>query len=111
MLPRLQGLCDLLLTMTDAHLYAEFLVQVLCQMLGRIHATMLTTRTTETEHQRGEATLDITAHMVVCQLIDGVEEGQDLTIILQEADDRLIKSCQLLIRLITSGVTGFSRGR
>ena len=51
MLPRLQYLGDLLLTMTDVHLDAEFLVQVLCQMLGRIHATMLTTRTTETEHQ------------------------------------------------------------
>ena len=34
MLPRLQYLGDLLLTMTDVHLDAEFLVQVLCQMLG-----------------------------------------------------------------------------
>ena len=96
----------MLLTVTDAHLDAKFLVDMLCQVLGGIDAAMLTAGATETEHQRGETTLDITAHMGISQLIHGVEERQDLAIILQETDHRLVKSRQLLIRLITTGVVG-----
>ena len=43
----LQRLGDALLTMTDTHLDAELLVDMLCQMLGRIDRAMLTARTTE----------------------------------------------------------------
>ena len=69
----------MLLTVTDAHLDAKFLVDMLCQVLGGIDAAMLTAGATETEHQRGETTLDITAHMGISQLIHGVEERQDLS--------------------------------
>jgi hypothetical protein len=37
--------------MTDAHLDTELLVDMLGQMLGRIDTAVLTSRTTETEHQ------------------------------------------------------------
>ena len=96
----------MLLTMTDTYLNAEFLVDMLRQMLGRIHTAMLTARTAETEHQRGEATLDVTTHMGIGQLIHRVEECQDLTIVLQESDHGLVEACQFLIRLITTGVVG-----
>ena len=86
--------------MADAHFDAELIVNMLSKMLGGIDGAMLSARTTEAEHQRGKATLDISAHMVVCQLIDGVEEGKYLTIVLQETDNRLIKS-----RYLSSPVT------
>ena len=41
---------DFLFSMTDAHLDAELLVDMLSQMLRTIHRAMLTTRTTEAEH-------------------------------------------------------------
>ena len=90
--------------MTDAHLDAELLVDMLSKVLCTIDRTMLTTRTTKAEHQIGETALDITAHMGIGQFINAVEECQYLTVILQETDDWFIKTCQLLIRLITARV-------
>ena len=97
---------NVLLTVTDAHLNAELIVDMLSEMLGGIDGTMLTTRTAEREHQRGKATLDISAHMGIGEFIDRIEEGQDLTIVFQESDHRLIESRQLFVRLITAGVMG-----
>lgn len=104
--PFLQRLCDALLTMTDTHLNTELLVDVLSQMLGGIDRTVLTSRTAKREHQRREASLDITAHMGVSEFIHRIEEGENLTVVLQKADDWLIKACQLLIRLVSAWVMG-----
>ena len=94
----------MLLAVTDTHLDTELFVNMFRQMLGRIHTAMLTTRTTETEHQRGEATLDVTAYMGVGQFIHRVEERQDLAVVFQESDHGLVEARQLLIRLITAGI-------
>ena len=61
---------DVLLTVTDAHLNAKLVVNMLSKMLGGIDGTVLTTRTAEREHQRGETTLDISAHVGIGKLID-----------------------------------------
>jgi hypothetical protein len=61
--------------MADTHLDTEFLVDMLCQMLGGIDATVLSTRTSEREHQRSKTTLDIATHMGVSKLIDRIKEG------------------------------------
>ena len=92
--------------MADAHLDAELLVDMLGQVLGGIDRAVLTTGTAEAEHEGGEATLDITAHMGIGEFIDAVEEGEDLTIILQEADDGLVETGELLVRLVAAGVVG-----
>ena len=97
---------NILLPMADAHLDTEFLMDMLCQMLGTIDGAMLTTRTAEAEHQRSEAALDVATHMSIGQLIDGVKEGEYLTIILQESDDWLVESREFLIGFITAGVMG-----
>lgn len=73
---------DALLPMADAHLYAKLLMDMLSQVLGRIDAAMLTARTSEREHQRCKATLDISTHMGICQFIDTIEEREYLSIIL-----------------------------
>ena len=44
--------------------------------------------------------------MSIGQFIDRVEEGKDLTIVLKETDNRLIKTRQFLIGFITTGVVG-----
>ena len=68
--------------MIDAHLDAEFLVDVLGQMLGTIHATVLSTRTSETEHQAGETALYITPYVGIGQLINAIEESEYLAVVL-----------------------------
>ena len=65
-----QCLMDVLLTVADAHLDAELIMDVLSEMLGRVDRTVLTTRTAEREHQRGESTLDIPAHMGIGTFIN-----------------------------------------
>ena len=92
--------------MADAHLDAKLVMDMLSQMLCRVDTAMLTTCAAEAEHERREATLDIAAHVSISQSIDGVEEGQYLTIVLEEADDGLIESCQLLIWLVTTRIVG-----
>ena len=49
--------------MADADFNAELAMNVLSQMLRAIDAAMLSTRTTEGEHQRSETTLNIATHM------------------------------------------------
>jgi hypothetical protein len=65
-----------------ADLDAEFFVDVLSQVLCRINRAMLTASTTEREHQAGESTLYISAHMIVGQLINRIQKRQYLTVIL-----------------------------
>ena len=64
-LPRLLFKClgNFLFTMTDAHLYAKLLMDMLGQVLSTIDRAVLSARTAKTEHQRRKATLDIAAHM------------------------------------------------
>ena len=92
--------------MADAHLYAKFLMDMLRQMLGRINAAMLATRASEREHQRRKATLDVATYMCIGQFVDTIKEREYLTIIFQETNDRLVESCQLFVRLITSRIMG-----
>ena len=94
--------------MADLHFHAKLFVDMLCQMLGRIHTAMLTTRATETEHQRGKTSLDISVHVMIGKCIDMLQELENLTIILQESDHRFIQARQLLVRLITTWIVSAS---
>ena len=96
----------MLFTVADTDLDAEFLMEVFGQMLGGVDTPVLATSAAEGEHQGSEAALDITADVGIGQFIDGVEEGENLTVVLQKADDWLIKACQLLIRLVSAWVMG-----
>ena len=79
---------------------------MLSKMLGRINTTMLPTSTAEAEHQRGEASLNISIDMMVGKAINTIEEGQYLAIILQESDDWLVETRQFLVWLVSAGVMG-----
>ena len=46
-----EGLGDVLFAMGDADLNAELLVDMLCEVLGRVDAAVLTTGASETKHQ------------------------------------------------------------
>ena len=77
-----QNLLNMLFSMTYLHFYAKLLVDMFGKMLGRIHTAMLTARTTETEHQGGETTLNIAIHMMIGKRIDMFQELQDFPIII-----------------------------
>ena len=77
-------------------------------MLSRIDAAMLTARASESEHQVGEAALEITLHMMICQPIDALQEGEYLPVFLKETDYRLVQTRQLLVCLVTAGVVSAS---
>ena len=92
--------------MHHVHLHPELLMQMLCKMLRRIHATVLSASTSEREHEACKSTFDISFHMGVCQFVDAVQEGENLTIVFQETNYRLVKTRKLLVRLITTGAMG-----
>lgn len=104
LLSYLQGLLYALLAMADIHLYAELLVDVFGEMLGRINAAVLAACASEGEHQVGESAVDISLYVCVGKLVYAVEEGEYLSVVLKEADDRLVQSGELLVRLVTSGI-------
>ena len=79
---------------------------MLGKMLGRIDTTVLTARTAKAEHQRGEASLNISVDMMVGKAINTIEEGQYLAIILQESDDWLVETRQFLVWLVSAWVMG-----
>ena len=99
----LQCIGDILFAVDNPHLHSKFIMDMLGEMLCGIYTAMLTSSATEAEHQRGETSLDITAHMGICQLIYGVEEGEYLAVVLKESDDWFVKTSEFLIRLVSSG--------
>ena len=103
-----QNLFNMLFTMTNLHFYTKLPVNMFGKMLRRIYTAMLTACTSETEHQRGETTLHVAVYMMVGKCINMIQELQYLTIILQESDNRLIQTRQLLIRLVSARVMGTS---
>ena len=56
--------------MDDMNLYPKPIMKMLSQMLRRINAAVLATRTAKAEHQMGETTLYIARHMMIGQLED-----------------------------------------
>ena len=60
----------------------------------------------EGEHKVGESAVDISLYVCVGKLVYAVEEGEYLSVVLKEADDRLVQSGELLVRLVTSGIVG-----
>lgn len=102
----LQGLLYALLTMADIHLYTELLVDVFGEMLGRINAAVLASCASEGEHQVGESAVDIALYVCVGKLVYAVEEGEYLSVVLKEADDGLVQSGELLVRLVSTWIVG-----
>ena len=56
--------------MDDMNLYPKPIMKMLSQMLRRINAAVLATRTAKAEHQMRETTLYIARHMMIGQLED-----------------------------------------
>ena len=99
-----QHLRDALFAVAEADLNAEFLVEVLGQMLRAIDAAVLAARAAEGEHEAGESALQIAGHVCVGQGIDALEEGEDFAIVLEEFYHGGIQSRQLLVGLVAAGV-------
>ena len=85
---------------------AVFLMYVLCQMLGRIDASVLSASTPEREHQACKTSFNITLYMGIGKFIYTLQECQNLAIIFEEANYWFIKTCELLIWLIASWIVG-----
>ena len=94
--------------MRYTYFHPKLLVDMLCKMLGTIHGAVLTACASEREHKTGEASLDISCHVGIGKLVNGIEEGEDFAVIFKKSDYRLIQSCQFLVRLITSWVVSAS---
>ena len=94
--------------MRNPNLHPELLVDMLCKMLGTIYGAVLTACASEREHKTGEASLDITCYVGIGKLVNGIEEGEDFSVIFKETDYWLIQACELLVRLVTSRVVSAS---
>ena len=83
-----------------------FLFKMLRQMLGTIDRTMLPTRATESHLEVGEVAFDKARHMMIHQRVNRVQEGQDLSVLLQKINDGLVQSGELLICIVLTGIMG-----
>lgn len=84
--------------------YSIFPVNMLCKVLRRIYRTVLSAGAPEAEHQRREAALYVSLDMMLGKLIHRFEKFKNLTVILKESYHWLVKSRQLLVWLIASGI-------
>ena len=83
-----------------------FVVEVAGKMFGTIDGTMLTAGTAEGDLEVGEVAFDEALDMMIHKGIDGVQEGEDLAVLLEEVDDGLIKSGEGLVLLVFTRVVG-----
>lgn len=95
---------DTLFAMADAHLDAKLFMQMSGQMLGTVDAAVLAAGTAEREHQVGESALKIALYVGIGKTVDALEKGKYLAVVLEKADDRLVKAGQLLVRLVATGI-------
>ena len=97
-------LFDVLLAVEEVDLDAEGGVQVLGQVLGGIDGAVLPAGAPEGHAEAGEAALHVAAHGGVDQGVDVGEEGGNLAVVLQEADDGFVQSGEGLVSLVLAGV-------
>ena len=86
----------------DLHLVG--IVQTFRQMFGTIDRTMLPTGTTESHLQVTKFPFYEPLYMMVHQRINGVQERKYLSILLQKIYHRLIKTCELLVSIVLTGI-------
>ena len=77
---------------------------MLGKVLSGLDGAMLSAGASERKHQRSEATLYITRHMSISELIDRVEESQYFPIIFKETYHWFVYTRQLFVWLISPGV-------
>lgn len=94
----------MLFAVAYSHFYAKLFMNVFGQMLGAINASVLSSRTSEAEHKTGESALNVPLDVGVGKFVDTVQEEQNLTVVLKEADNGFVQACKLLVRFIASGV-------
>lgn len=90
--------------MGDRDLDVKLAGEVLGKMLGAVDRTVLSTGTSEADLKMGELPLYEAFDMGIDQLVDAVEEGNDLAVILKELDYFRIVAVELAIVLILPGV-------
>ena len=83
-----------------------FLFEMHRQMFGTIDGTVLPACTTEGDLEIGEVPLDEPLHMMVHKCINGLQERQYLTVILEKINDRLVQSRHSLILLVFTRIVG-----
>ena len=84
--------------------HSVFIVQMAGSGFGAIDAAMLSARAAKANLQMREVALQITLYVRIHEFIHAIEEREDLAILLQEIDDRLIQPRLLLILLVATGV-------
>ena len=86
----LEHLMDVLLAMGYLNLYAIFIVQVFGQVLRAVNAAVLSSGASKTKHEMGETALQVALNVMVGQAVNAVEEGEYLTVVLQESYHGLV---------------------
>ena len=80
---------------TDSYIRV-FFSNMVCYMFCTVYRTMLSSSTTEADHQIRKSSPAVCLHMRINNSIYMFEEIQDFSIILKEADYSFISACQLL---------------
>ena len=97
---------DALLAVADVNLDAELVVDMLRQVLCAIDAAVLASRAAKAEHEAGEASLNVTTDVGICQAIDALQEGEDFAVVFEETDDGFVEAGQLFVGFVASGIVG-----
>ena len=92
--------------MNEVYLNVVFLFEVLGQMFGAIDGAMLPAGTAESHLEMREVTFKEALYMMVHQFIDALQERENLTILLQKVNDRLVAARERLVLLVFSRIMG-----
>ena len=81
-----------------------FLREMMCQMFGAIHRTMLASRAAETHHEACESAARICLDMRIHDPVNMFKETDYLPVIFEETYHRLVAACKFLVRLVTARI-------
>ena len=73
-------------------------------MLGGVNGAVLASGAAEAYHEVGESPIHVPLDGGIHDLIDMLQEGGDLAVLLQELDHRFIQTCEMVITLILTRV-------
>jgi hypothetical protein len=84
------------------------LFQMLGEVLGAINRAVLTACTTESDLKMRETAFEETLRVVIHKRVNGLEEGENLTIFLKKVNNRPVEARESLEFIVFAGIMGRS---
>ena len=90
--------------MYEVYLDAELGMNMFRHVLGGVDRTVLSSRTTEANHQIGESPVHIAFDRCIHDFVSMVQETGNFPVFFKETDHRFVQSCKMVVTFVFTRV-------